>query len=304
MLCRRSGISKTVTAIVAVVFIAAAGIGVYFASAPASLQPPATTQATAQTTAAGTTSSAARSSASPPTSSGTSTVPLTTNPSSTPTTSSVASTVSTASCAVTSTSLPQPASAIVPLLNAYASLTQRVQGSANGTSFDITASYHVIYATQATFKIGVSEVQAGQNNSATVWLQRDGSILAMELAGHNFTGATAAGYFQAYLGLWEEELMYAQQITTATSYSYFHSTGTSTVTIGSSTFTTTSYEADSLPETVQGCSGPALTLTKGSFSAGSPGGSSYPLIVSIEIAGSAGSTTFDFSSQITSVAVT
>jgi hypothetical protein len=160
-----------------------------------------------------------------------------------------------------------------------------------------------------TYQVNIAYNSPGKTGTTTVWLLKDGTVVALDLAGHHFTGAAAGTYFQTYFGLWETELEYEQQITTSTSFSFFHTTGTSTVTVGPSTFTVTNYTANSLPETIPLCNGESDTLTTGSFSVGTPSGSSYPLITYIDVAGSkttvgtSGTTTFSFIDQITSVTV-
>jgi hypothetical protein len=177
----------------------------------------------------------------------------------------------------------------------------------NGTAYNFTASYTVVYASSTTYKVNIVYKVPGQTYSPTVWLLKDGNVEALYLAGHNFTGSSAGTEFQNYFFLWETELNYAQQITTSSSFSHFHSTGTSTVTAGPSTFTVTNYAANSLPETISLCNGISISLTAGSFSVGTASGSSYQLITYIDIGGSktgtSGTTTYSFVSQITSATV-
>jgi hypothetical protein len=170
----------------------------------------------------------------------------------------------------------------------------------------------VVYESPTTYKVSISYILPDKSGTATVWLLKDGTVVALTLVGHNITGASASAYFQTYFGLWETELVFEQQITSSTSFSFFHSTGTSTVTIGPSTFSVTNYTGNSLPETIPGCNGQSMTLTAGGFSLGTPGGSSYPLITYIDVDGSEtplgvsgtlSTTTYSITSQITSVTV-
>jgi len=172
--------------------------------------------------------------------------------------------------------------------------------------------YNVLYVSSTTYKVNIAYTLPNKTGTATLWLLKDGTVVALTLAGHNITGASAGTYFQTYFGGWETELIYEQQITTSASYSFFHSTGTSTVTIGPSTFTVTSYTANSLPMTIPGCNVASISLTTGNFSVGTALGSSYPLITYIDVAGSIttvdlsgtpSTTTFSLTSQITAVTV-
>jgi len=178
----------------------------------------------------------------------------------------------------------------------------------NGKAHNLTASYQVVYSSSTEYEINITVALPHRNYSTTVWLLGNGTVASMTNAGTNFTGAAANEYFQGIFSLWGTELAYAQQITTSTSYSYFSSTGTSTVTLGPSTFTVTNYTAKALPETISLCNGQSSTLTAGSFSVGTPSGSSYPLITYIDLAGSSAgasgtTTTYSFISRITSVTV-
>jgi hypothetical protein len=209
----------------------------------------------------------------------------------------------------TSTSLAQPASVLIPLFNAYSAVSQTVQGTFNGTANSITASYTVVYVSSTTYKVSVAYLTPDKSGTATVWLLKDGTVVALTLAGHNFTGSLAGMYFQEYFVLWETEIGFEQRMVSSTSLSFFHSTGTSTVTVGPSVFTVTNYTANSLPETISECNGQSITLTTGSFSLGTPSGANYPLITYIDVAGSettvgvsgTSTTTYSFTSQITSV---
>jgi hypothetical protein len=186
-------------------------------------------------------------------------------------------------------------------------MTQTFQGTINGTSKDFTASYKVVYVSSTTYKVNITDVTPVKTYLTTVWFLKDGTVVGLDIDGHNMN-ASASTSFQTYFAPWEQELEYGQQITTSTSYTFFQSNGTSTVTAGPSTFTVSNYAANSLPETIPFCNGDSTTLTTaGSFSVGTPSGSSYPLITYIHVGGSRTlgtiSTTFDFTAQITSVTV-
>jgi hypothetical protein len=170
----------------------------------------------------------------------------------------------------------------------------------------------VVYVSSTTYKVEIAYKTPDKTGTAVVWLLKDGTVIALTLVGHNITGSSAGTYFQTYFGLWETEIEFEQKLTSSTAFSYFQSTGTSTVTLGPSTFPVTNYTASSLPETIPLCSGESITLTSGSFSLGTPSGANYPLITYVDVAGSETSmgvsgtlstTTYSFTSQITSITV-
>jgi hypothetical protein len=158
----------------------------------------------------------------------------------------------------------------------------------NGQTDTVTASYTVVYHSSTTYKVMLTESANGQSEPAsTVYILNNGTAIAVDEAGYNFTGSTlssilpegVAGLFAGF----SEEIAFGNQLSTYTSSSYFKATGTSTVTIGPSTFTVTNYVANSLPENLSSC-GVSETLTAYSMSIGTPTGSSYPLVTSMNIA--------------------
>jgi len=170
----------------------------------------------------------------------------------------------------------------------------------------------VLYVSSTTYKVNITDVTPGKTYLTTAWFLKDGTVVGLEIDGHNLN-ASASAYFQTYFSLWEKALGLGKQIETYASSSYFSSTAPSTEKIGPSTFTVTNYTASSPPETIPGCNGESITLTAGSFSVGTPiVGSSYPLVTYFDVAGSEitvgvsgtpSTTTFSFTGQITSVTV-
>jgi len=290
-------------AAVVVVIIAVAGIGAYFGLAASNSNAPNSTSLIS-TASSSTPSTSTTSSTSSSAFSSTSTTSNPTSSTQTTSSSSSASTSTVSTACTTSTASTQPASVIIPLLSAYSAITQTFQGTLNGTASTFTATYNVVYVSSTTYKVDITDVTPAKTYSTTAWLLKDGTVVGLVINGHNFN-ASASTSFQNYFGNWELELEYGLQITSSASYSYFHSTGTATVTAVPSTFTVTNYVANSLPETISLCNGESLALTSGSFSVGTPTGSSYPLITYIQAAGSRavpGSTVaFSFTAQMTSV---
>ena len=196
------------------------------------------------------------------------------------------------------------------MLKAYSSVTQAFQGTVNGTIQNFTATYVVRNVSSTTYQVDVDVKypSPGMMNT-TVWFLKNGTVTALLLDGHYFTGASAVSYFQTYFSIWELDLQYGEQIANLTSY--FHTSGTSTLKFGPSKITVTNYTAISIPEVIRTCSGESLILTSGGvFSIGAPGGSSYPLVtylvaagtgVTISPTGQQYTTTFNFVSKITSV---
>jgi hypothetical protein len=167
-----------------------------------------------------------------------------------------------------------------------------------------------LYESLTTYKVNITDVLPGMTVNSTVWLLKDGTVVGLDIDGINLN-ASASTKFQDYFSLWENALGYGQLIETYTSSSFLRSTGTSTVTLGPSTFTVTNYTASSPPEVIPGCNGESITLTAASFSVGTPiGSTSNPLVTYIDVAGSETTVgvsgtlskmTYSFIAQITSV---
>ena len=139
-----------------------------------------------------------------------------------------------------------------------------------------------------------------------MWLLKNGTLVGINYAGFNYTGAAAISYYQAsrLFTAWGTQTVFGQQLTTSYIYAtaYFHSTGTSPVTLGANTFTLTDYAANSLPETLPTCSGAGLTLTAATMAIGTPSGANYPFPFQVNVVGSstggtAGNVTFTISSS-------
>jgi hypothetical protein len=179
----------------------------------------------------------------------------------------------------------------------------------NGEAFIYTASYTRVYASSTTYKVNI--VSSEYVSPTTMWLLKNGTILAINYVALNYTGAAANAYYQSsrLFTAWGSELASGQQLaTTYASSSFFHSTGTSSVTLGPSTFTVTNYAANSLPEAIPDCSGGTNTVTTFGMSVGAPSGSNYILPSYVNMGGSettgAGlTTTYSITSQTTSVTV-
>ena len=178
-------------------------------------------------------------------------------------------------------------------------------GTSGGESFGFTESYSTIYVSSTTYKVNLTFAGSGQDTTMTMWVLKDGTVLAVNTAGQNLTGTMAEGIATGIFAGFLAEINAGDQLRTFTSASYFHSTGTSSVTLGPTTMTVTNYAANSLPMTVAYCEG-STTLTNYSLSVGTPPGTNIQLITLEHFAGtttdSTGKTTsIDFTLEITSL---
>jgi hypothetical protein len=148
-----------------------------------------------------------------------------------------------------------------------------------------------LYTSSTTYKITLNyAVGAGtQNQTSTAWILKNGTVLAVNFAGQNVTGASAQTMVAGLFAGFSEEVFASSQLSTYTASQYFHSTGTSSVTIGSNSLTVTNYAANKLPQTITLCSGDVSTLTGFKLSVGTPRGTTFQLVTDFEIAGSSSS---------------
>jgi hypothetical protein len=139
----------------------------------------------------------------------------------------------------------------------------------------------------------------------TAWFLKNGTTLAISTSKGNITGAQASSDVQEYFGDVASVLGFVQDQSLYSNL--FHSNGTSTVTIGTQTFTVTNYITNTLPETIQRCNGETTLLTAYNVSEGTPSGSTYQLLTYARMSGSTTAdgtkTPFSFTIQVTAFSV-
>ena len=112
--------------------------------------------------------------------------------------------------------------------------------------------------------------------------------MLISAGGHsiNETGAAASGMIAGVLaGFYEEIAVGGNQAFYQAESQYFHSTGTSTVSIGSNQVKVTNYAANSPNEVVNDC-GSTATYTTFTLAVGTPSGTTFPVVTSFQFAGS------------------
>jgi len=302
-------------AVVLVVMIALAIIAYYLLSASPSVgtSTASSTPQTSSTSAVSTTPvTATSSSTSTSISSPLSTTSSTTSSSTSSSTVTIASsststtTTSTAACLTTSPSNSTEEQELVGWFGNYTSLAISFQGTTNNKALTLDFSYSVVYKSATTYKVSINVVLNGKSHPYTLWDLTNGTVLALLAPnGVNSTGSAASNTVLGYFSDLETLDTLGLQSTNA---AYFHSTGTSTVTIGTNSFTVTNYVANTTPETIQGCNNSGSgSLSNYSVNLGTPNGSSFELVVSATFAGSitdaSGTRTFDITYQTTAFTI-
>jgi hypothetical protein len=165
----------------------------------------------------------------------------------------------------------------------------------------------VIYRSTTTIKVNSTFTAAGNSEQTTLWILKNGTVLAVNIAGQNITGAETSGVLEgSFAGFYEEIDIGQQQSFYSTDSQYFHSTGSSSVTIGLNTLTVTNYALNSLPETVDSC-GTLTNYTAFALSIGTPSGTSFPIVTNLQFAGTStvngAQNSFNVTEQVTAFLV-
>lgn len=186
-------------------------------------------------------------------------------------------------------------------------MTLTFTSTSGGKTSNSTATFNVIYRSATTIKVNNTFGSGTTSERITVWMLKDGTALAVNLAGQNFTGAEANSFvIGAFGGFYEEIGVGQQQSFYSGAAQYFHSTGTSKVTIGSNTVTVTNYALNSLPETVNSC-GTISNYTAFTLSIGTPSGTNFPIATNLHFTGTSTvngtPNSFDVSIQVSAFAV-
>jgi hypothetical protein len=164
-------------------------------------------------------------------------------------------------------------------------------GSTNGTQHSSEAlSYQVVYDSNNVLKVNFTEkvVSNGTANtfSALSWVNKNGTVLATEYFGQNFTGSQAKTFFDAEMVVFTIYLTYHSLLSVYTDPANFHAVGTSSKMFGPTTIQVTTYMANHLPELIDTpCSNSSFNLTDFSLDLGTPPGSATQFMTFLHLAG-------------------
>jgi hypothetical protein len=192
---------------------------------------------------------------------------------------------------------------VVPLLEAYSSLSVKLGGTNDGKNVNLSESYNVVSSSSSQISVDVM-YQGNESETLDAVLFTNGTMDSLSMNGTSIPSAygteIALGVFAGFI----LEIDYVDSLSNFTQIVQFHSTGSSTVTIGSVSIPVTTYAANSLPVTTSTCGG-TDTLTAFSLTAGTPAGAKLPLVTSATLAGTGSSdgitSTYDVTVQVTGV---
>ena len=306
------GISRVVPVVIVLVIVAVAAIAYYLVSTTTTSPSPTSSSSTLvssslSSTPSSTTSIPSSTTTSSTQSSTTTTESSTTSSPSSTTFSTTSSTTSTAACLTISPSNSTEEQELVGWFGNYSSLAVTFNGTKDGKAVDLTLSYTVAYKGPPTYKVNLNIVLNGKSHPYTLWDLSNGTVLALLAPnGVNSTGSAASNTVLNYF--YDLETLYTLALQ-STNTAYFHSTGTSSVTIGTNSFTVTNYVTNTTPETIQGCNNSGYgSVSTSNVNLGTPSGSSFELVTSSTFVGSitdasGTTTTLDFTYQTTALTV-
>jgi hypothetical protein len=147
------------------------------------------------------------------------------------------------------------------------------------------------------------------NETDTAWILKNGTAIAVDVSvdGQSMNETGSFANTLVALGGFYDEIVFDQNPALFTNDTqYFHSTGTSTVTIGGSNVTVTTYVANLSDEVVSSCGNTSVYGTF-SMSMGTPIGATFPLVTNLEedasTTVSGNTTTVDVGLQMTAFTV-
>ena len=307
------GIATAAIAVVIVVIIAVAGAAAYLALSGGSSTTTQSTSSTTNTQTSSASSSASSSIVSSSTTSATTPSSTTTQGSSSTVVSSSSATSSTASTTISSfsctttynaTTTGQPVDytpQYIDLISKFSQVTFTVEGTTNGTqSENSTISYSATTVSSGIYDVNITFNSAGSAVSGIARVDSNNeSVISVTFAGYSFYGDEAKSFFDSDFALFGLEYTYGGYENILTDSAYFHSTGTSTMTFGPTSFAVTTWVANSLPLSVNEC-GYSSDITDYTLQVGTPPGTSLNFITFLHYA-SDSPTSEDFTFKLVSM---
>jgi len=306
------GIATAALAVVVIVVVAVAGAAAYFALSSGSSNTSSSSSASSTNTMTTSASSSATSTL-PPSSTTSTTLPSSTTTqvssstvvSSSSQTSSTVTSVSSFSCSTTYSNntgqqvdyTPQ----YIGLISKYSQITFTVEGSYNGTKDqNSTFSYQSTVVSSGIYDVNITFASSGSTESGLARVDsNNASVISVTFSGYTFSGPQAKSFFDGLFALFGLEYTYGGYEGILTNSGYFHSTGSQQMTFGQTSFSVTTWVANSLPLSVNQC-GYSADLTAYTLQVGSPPGSSLNFITYLHLA-SDSPTAEDFTFQLVSM---
>lgn len=180
----------------------------------------------------------------------------------------------------------------------------QITGTTNGTLQSETLSYTITSSSGGIYDGNFNVTSTGENSTGISFSvdANNNTVLSITVSGYSFSGSLAKTEFDALMGIFGLQQYYTGELSVFTDSAYFHSTGTSPKTFGTTTFPVTTYVANSLPMDINTC-GVNAHITDYTLEFGTPPGTSLQFITYIHFAGNSGSTAEDITFQLVSMTV-
>jgi hypothetical protein len=120
------------------------------------------------------------------------------------------------------------------------------RNSSTGVTFPYnnTASYKVLYGPKTgagAYKVNITQLYRSPKVSGIMWIQTNGTITAVYISGHNFTGAAASGNAGSILFSFPTEYFYGAYLQSYLSSPGVQEINQTSLTVGPTTLTVTNY---------------------------------------------------------------
>jgi hypothetical protein len=168
------------------------------------------------------------------------------------------------------------------VIQEFSSIQFKISETGSSGSSNATFTYHVTSSTGGIYKVNLSLISTSTVSLTMVVDANNDTVLSVTGSGYTVTGATAKVEFDSFMGLFGLQEYYGAELGVLTDSAYFHATGTAPMTFGQATFPVTTYEANSLPLTVNEC-GISSTITAYTLGVGTPTGTSLQFITYLHI---------------------
>jgi len=176
--------------------------------------------------------------------------------------------------------------------------TENGQPQANSSlSYVVTSASGGIYT--GTFNVTSS---GGSNGVGFSVDANNATVLYVSESSYKITGVEAKTIFDGFMAIFGLQETYTDELQVYTGSAYFHSTGTQSMTYGTTTFPITTYVANSLPFTINEC-GVSASVTAFTLEVGTPPGTSLQFITYLHFAGTSNGETGDYTFQLVSMTV-
>ncbi len=175
-------------------------------------------------------------------------------------------------------------------------------GSFNGTAVNYTESFDVTSRSSSQISVNVNFASATYSDMLGAVIFTNGTLDTLTVNGTTIPASEGSFMIVGLFAGFITEIEFSDSLNNFTSALQFHSTGTSTVTIGTVSFPVTTYAANSLPVTVGYCGG-SDTLTGFSLTEGTPSGAHVAIVTSMSIAGTGTAGSYSFSLKVVSLTV-